>query len=250
MQIFLAGNAPFEPHGIYKSTLHNWKPYILESFCYANEDTEKLIPFFGDFLLDSGAFTFMQNCKAGSGIDWLEYIDRYADFIKRNDIQKFFELDIDSLVGYEKVLEYREILESKVGRPCIPVWHKSRGMKEFTKMCDEYSYAAIGGIVSKEIKPDLYKCFPTMISEAHKRGCKLHGLGFTDMKWLPICHFDSVDSTSWTAGNRYGIVYTFTGKDVKQIKCPKGKRLADARKVALINYSEWLKFQMYADKNL
>lgn len=251
MRLFLAGNEPFGSGSMYKSGLYGgWKPYILESFYYANEDTEKLIPFFGDFLLDSGAFTFMQSQKSAVDIDWLEYIDRYASFIVRNNVEKFFELDIDAIVGYDKVLELRRVLEQKVGRPCIPVWHKSRGLESFLRMCDEYSYAAIGGIVAKEIKPESYKCFPKMISEAHKRGCKLHGLGFTSTKWLPICHFDSVDSTSWTVGNRYGYIYRFVGKDIKQIKCPKGKRLADARKVAFINYSEWIKFQIWAVENL
>ena len=130
------------------------------------------------------------------------------------------------------------------------VWHKLRGIEEFKTMCDEYEYAAIGGIVSKEITQDQYKAFPTLISEAHKRGCKLHGLGFTNLAWLPICHFDSVDSTAWTTGNRFGHVYKFNGKTMIKIDVPKGKRIADSRKVALINYTEWIKFQKYAEKNL
>lgn len=33
------------------------------TFYYADEITEKLIPYFGEFLLDSGAFTFMMSSK-------------------------------------------------------------------------------------------------------------------------------------------------------------------------------------------
>jgi len=121
---------------------------------------------------------------------------------------------------------------------------------EFQNMCREYDYAAIGGIVSGEIKSNQYKAFPMMIDEAHKNGCKLHGLGFTTLSWLPKCHFDSVDSTAWTTGNRFGFIYQFTGTTMKKIDCPKGKRLGDSRKVALINYSEWIKFQQYAERNL
>lgn len=228
--------------------LKKWKPYILESFFYTDESTEKLLPLFGDFLLDSGAFTFMMG---SSGIvDWEEYIERYADFITRNNIKKFFELDIDAVVGYEEVLRYRKKLETLTNRQCIPVWHKNRGVKEFLRMCDEYNYAAIGGVVTKEIPRDQYKFFQQMISEAHKRGCKLHGLGFTNLQWLPKCHFDSVDSTAWTAGNRFGFVYHFDGKTMQKIKCPRGMRLTDSRKVALINYTEWVKFQQYAEKKL
>lgn len=247
MQVYLAGVAPWKETGMYDEAIKTHRPYILESFYYANEDTERLLPYFGDFLLDSGAFTFMQNAKAG--VNWEEYIERYADFINRNKVNKFFELDIDSIVGYSKVLEYRRKLENLTGKQPIPVWHKSRGIKEFKKMCDEYSYVSIGGIVAKEIRREQYVAFPSMISEAHRRGAKIHGLGFTSLDWLPKCHFDSVDSTAWTTGNRFGFVYQFNGTTMVKHDVPKGKRL-DGRKGALINYIEWVKFQKYAETHL
>lgn len=266
MRIFLAGggfsltdeNIPCghdtiqrekESWGGFSKAIINHRPYILESFYYTDEDTERLLPYFGDFLLDSGAFTFMQGNHSGK-INWEEYIERYADFINRNRIEKFFELDIDSVVGYKKVLEYRKKLEQLTSKPCIPVWHKSRGIQDFKKTCDEYGYVAIGGIVSGEIKSDEYGKFPALIKEAHKRGAKIHGLGFTALNWLKVCHFDSVDSTAWTTGNRFGFIYKFTGKTMIKIDAPKGKRLGDSRRVALINYTEWIKFQKYAETHL
>lgn len=248
MRLFLAGVAPWRSGGGYDPIIREFKPFILESFFYADEDTERLIPYYGDFLLDSGAFTFMQG-KGGTP-NWEEYLERYADFINRNHIEKFFELDIDSVVGYDQVLKYRKRLESLTGKPCIPVWHKSRGIGEFWKMCDEYGYAAIGGIVSREIKPEQYGAFPKMIKEAHSRKCKIHGLGFTALKWLDKCHFDSVDSTAWTTGNRFGHLYKFDGKTVVKIDNEKGKRFADSRRAALINFTEWLKFQKWAVTHL
>lgn len=251
MKIYLAGVAPWRggQERIYDDAIMKHRPYILESFYYTDEDTERLLPYFGDFLLDSGAFTFMQGNHSGK-INWEEYIERYADFINRNRIEKFFELDIDSVVGYKKVLEYRKKLEQLTSKPCIPVWHKSRGIQDFKKTCDEYGYIAIGGIVAKEITQDEYPKLPVLINEAHKRGAKIHGLGFTALNWLKICHFDSVDSTAWTTGNRFGFVYKFTGKTMTKIDAPKGKRLGDSRKVALINYTEWIKFQKYAETHL
>ena len=218
--------------------------YILESFYYMTDELEKLIPLMDGFLLDSGAFTFMQNTK--TKIDWINYIKRYAEFIRKNDIKLFFELDIDSIVGYPKVIEYRKLLENLTGRKCIPVWHKSRGIQEFYKMCDKYDYVAIGGIVTGEITKDEYKIFPQMIKEAHKRGAKVHGLGFTNLGLLPKIHFDSVDSTAWTTGNRFGHLYRFNGKTLDKVKVPKGKRLADSKRAAEINFREWRRFQKYA----
>ena len=236
--------------GGFDKAIINYKPYILESFFYADEDTERLIPLFGDFMLDSGAFTFMQDNK--NHCNWDEYIERYAAFIVRNNVQKFFELDIDSVVGYEKVKEYRRKLENLTGRQCIPVWHNNRGKDEFIRMCQEYPYVAIGGLVggNTEYSKKYWKYFPWFISTAHKNNAKIHALGFTSIEGIKTYHFDSVDSTAWTAGNRFGFIYKFDGKDMKKINCPKGKRLKDSKKIALINYKEWIKFQQYAETHL
>ena len=234
--------------GGYYESIKEYRPYILESFYYCDEDTERLLPYFGDFLLDSGAFTFMQG--TGSSTNWDAYIERYAAFINRNRISKYFELDIDSVVGYDRVKVFRKQLESLTGKPCIPVWHLSRGLDEYKRMCDEYDYVAIGGIVSGEIKSTKYYAFPALISEAHKRGAKVHGLGFTALDWLKTCHFDSVDSTAWTTGNRFGFLYYFDGHTMRKKDAPKGHRIVESRAAALNNYTEWIKFQKYADKHL
>ena len=229
----------------------NWKPYILESFYYADKDEiQKLMPYFGDFLLDSGAFTFMQNSK--THVNWNDYLERYADFINEYNIEKFFELDIDSVVGYDNVLKLRDKLETLTGKRCIPVWHLSRGKEEFLRMCDEYPYVAIGGIVSKEIKQTQYKYFPYFISEAHKRGAKIHGLGFTNLEGMRTYHFDSVDSTAWTTGNRFGHVYKFDGKTITKQNKPDGTRMPKekSRELAVNNFIEWCRFQQYAEGNL
>ena len=221
---------------------------ILESFYYADGWTEWAIPYMKNFMLDSGAFTFMTSHKGK--VDWNDYLRRYADFINKNNVQLFFELDVDSVTGYKKVLEMRKFLERETGKQPIPVWHKSRGKEEFLKMCDEYKYVAIGGIVSKEITRHEYKYFPWFINEAHKRGCKIHGLGFTNLEGIKKYHFDSVDSTSWTTGNRFGAIYRFNGTTMEKYDKKEGQRLADSRAVAIHNFNEWVKFQKYAESNL
>ena len=224
------------------------KTNILQSFYYCNEFTEKIIiPKSKNFMLDSGAFTFF---SAGGAVDWNEYIKKYANFIKRNNITLYFELDIDKLIGYDNVLYYRKKLEDMTGKPCIPVWHKSRGKDEFIKMCEQYNYVSIGGIVSKEIKQTEYPFFTWFINEAHKRGCKIHGLGFTNLQGLTKYHFDSVDSTAWVSGNRFGSVYKFNGKTMIKYDKKQGQRLADYKAVAIHNFREWVKFQQYAEKYL
>lgn len=141
-----------------------------------------------------------------------------------------------------------------VGYQSIPVWHPSRGMDEYYKMCEEYSYVSLGGIVSAQKGSKKYKTykslFPYMIQEAHRRGAKIHGLGFTALGMLKDCHFDSVDSTAWTTGNRYGYLYYFDGKTMQKKDVPKGHRIGKVKEAALNNYCEWIKFQKWADTHL
>lgn len=245
--MFLATEAILTGGGF--SSVQNHRPFILESFYYVDADTERLMPHFGDFLLDSGAFTFLQG-KHNGKINWGEYVERYADFINRNNVQKFFELDIDSVTGYKKVLEYRRMLEKLTAKQCIPVWHKSRGINEYYRHCEEYPYVGIGGYVIKELEPKEFKAFPAMIRYAHAHNAKVHCLGFTRLSDLPKYHFDSVDSTAWTTGNRFGYLYKFDGKTMRKIDKPQGMKLKDSRQVALRNYTEWVKFQIYAERNL
>lgn len=254
MLLHLAGQAPWKEEGLYDDAIKGAKKeggiHILESFYYADDFTERMIPYFGKFLLDSGAFTLFTNKSKGNNVVWEEYVDRYADFIVRNKVERFFELDIDKLIGYDRVLALRRRLEQKAGRQCIPVWHKFRGKDKFLRMCDEYKYVSIGGIVSKEITPQEYKYFPWFIDTAHKAGAKIHGLGFTALSLLPKYHFDSVDSTAWTTGNRFGAVYRFTGTTIEKIGKKPGQWFKDSRAVAINNFNEWVKFQKYAEAKL
>lgn len=222
--------------------------YNLISYYSINKSCEAIIKGSKDFLLDSGAFSFFS--KQDEETNWEEYIKKYADFIIQNKIKHFFELDIDPIVGYQKVLKYRRMLERLTGRRCIPVWHKSRGIEEFKKTCFEYSYIAIGGIVTREIIPQEYSLLIPMLKEAHRQNTKVHGLGFTSTRELKRIHFDSVDSTNWSYG-RYGHFWEFTKtNDMVMHHRPQGKRCSNRAGIQAHNLKEWIKFQRYAEKNL
>lgn len=104
MKIFLAGTASHE-----QIVTQHCPLYVLESYYYFKPWQIELIKKSEMFLLDSGAFTFLQNAKAH--VDWDRYIENYAEFINQNNVKYFFELDIDAIVGYSKVVDFREKLE-------------------------------------------------------------------------------------------------------------------------------------------
>ena len=221
---------------------------ILQSAIYLTDDIKKLIPQFNNFMLDSGAFTFMTQSKNKS-INWDEYIDDYINLINEHKIKLYFELDIDGIIGYDKVLAIRKKLERETGVQPIPVWHKRLGKEEWFKMCDEYPYVALGGIAAKEFSQNEHKHFTWFINEAHKRNAKIHGLGYTSINGLYKYHFDSVDSSSWTAGNRFGSIYTFDGKKMQITQKPAGTRVK-SKETAIHNFAEWVKFAKWADTHL
>ena len=203
------------------------------------------------FLIDSGAFYFMtHDNQSADALDG--YTDEYIRFINEYDIKYFFEMDVDVLVGYEKVLEFRKRIEDGTGKKVIPVWHKSRGKEAFFQMCDQYDYVAIGGIASGEIKPPEYKYFHWFINTAHDYGCKIHGLGFTSLNGLYEYRFDSVDSTTWCQGARHRVMYRFNGRRMEQYLMIGDEHMTlDLRHdINRNNLREWIEFQKYADTHL
>lgn len=249
MRVYLAGDSYLREILASKTDEELSNLYLLRTFA---SKEPWFLPYYAkakDIILDSGAFTFMAGKNANS-VDWEEYIERYAGFIKATGVKHFIELDIDCVVGYERVKELRKKLIFLTNKQPIPVWHKSRGKEEYLKMCDEFSYVALGGIAIKNWTRKEFKYMPWFIEQAHKHNARIHGLGFTCFKELEQLHFDSVDSSSWTIGSRFGSVNRFDGTKVANISRPAGSRVTDQRKLAMHNFNEWVKYQQYAEKML
>lgn len=254
MDVYLAAAASCNSHVLEGRSDYN-ELFLLDSYAYASDIVESYIPKVGKFLLDSGAFTFVASTKVAN-VDWVAYVDRYAEFIKKNNVSLFFELDIDKLIGYEAVLKLRKRLEIKAEKQCIPVWHKSRGKQAFIDMCKEYPYVSIGGLVgdgsagAKEYTATVQRYFPWFIDTAHVNGARIHALGFTNFEGLGRYHFDSVDSASWTSGHRFGGVCVFDGDRITHMPKKGNLRMADWKAIARHNFNEWVKFQRYAKEHL
>lgn len=211
--------------------------YNLMSYFYLNKQTQV-----GEFirdnseeiLIDSGAHSFQK----GKTVDWLNYTKEYADFIVKFDkpnVIGYFEMDVDNIIGYEKVLELRKILES-VSDKIIPVWHKNRGVEDYKKMCEQYAgkIVAVTGFKNEDIKDEQYLMF---LKEAKKYNCKVHCLGMTRKKLLDGVPFDYVDSSSWKQQALFGRI---NGKKVDKDFSRKHRYL-----VLLESYKEAMKMQEY-----
>jgi hypothetical protein len=177
--------------------------YNLMSFYYLtkNDNYKEILRKSEKVLIDSGAHSFQK----GKRVKWYEYTESYAEWIKKHDCDKilgYFEMDVDNVIGYEKVLELRKIL-LKATNKIIPVWHKNRGIEDYIDMCKNYEFdiVAISGFKNEDIVDSQYQRF---VNVAHKYGKKIHGLGLTRIDILDKVNFDSVDSSTWLQGVVYG----------------------------------------------
>ncbi len=150
--------------------------------------------------------------------------------------------------GIDFVEGIRKKIETRTNRPCIPVWHKGRGVEYWKYMCDNYSYVAIGGLVF-HVKKSEYELIRQMVDYAYYKNIKVHGLGFTKVNELEHYKFYSVDSASWVKGASLGPHrHDFDGTKMIMRKIHKKniKVLLDK----LVNYNgiQWCKYQKYMDK--
>ena len=221
--------------------------HILQSYAYDFKGVEKYYPMCKSVMLDSGAFTVMNSKNKRNNFDPMKYCKDYANHIKQNNIDLFLELDIEGDYGFEVYRDCLHQLQDITGRQPIYVFHKWRGLNYYKEIVKRVPYVALGDVSVGAGSREIYKYFPWFINEAHKRKVKIHGLGFTHLKKLHEYHFDSVDSTSWVFGNKFGSVYKFDGKTIQKHDKPIGHTLANSRKTAVNNYIEWVKFQKYAE---
>lgn len=223
--------------------------HILLSYAYAKKE---YIPYYSmckSLLMDSGAFTIM-NSKAGrNNFNPLEYTKQYGKHIKEHNIENFLELDIDGVYGFEVYRDCLYCLQDITGRQPIPVFHKWRGIDYYKELVKKYDYIAIGDVSIGAGSRELYKYFPWFLEEAHKNNCKVHGLAFTSLPDLRFMPFDSVDSSSWTAGSRFARPVLFDGHTGIQFDARRTneKQLCHNKMVFLHDFIEWKKLAVYMD---
>lgn len=247
MILYLAGDSEWQKlaKGI------DYKTNRLDSYFYLKLKDDPHIDKYDNFLLDSGAFTYMRNKKLKT--DWNQYVEEYAEYIKHRNIKNYIEMDIDSIIGVKDTLKLRSRLESLTGLQSIPCWHFIRGKQAWIDIVKEYSYASISlsGLTdtSKQFIKSGYKYLPWFLEQAKKHDCKVHGLGFTQSAKLPHFRFHSVDSSTWLNGGKYGFINMFDPISGRmRIIQRKGRLKANEGREH--NFKQWILFQRYAEKYL
>ena len=209
--------------------------HVLWSYYYIQEMRrekfiEKLQNEYPDvsFILDSGAFTYWSKFKSEPHklMPWRVYRRRYFQYIDAtwDKWARIAELDLDETfpdgkggyeITYEMLADWREeMIDRWPAAPIMPVWHGMRGPEEWTSYVRDprFRYLAIGsgnpglGFVRK------------LILEAHQWNKLVHGFGMTrvatELKHLP---YDTVDSTSWLMGQKFGTIFIFRNNMFRRV---------------------------------
>ena len=208
-KIFLSGIGSSKERAIHRTFK---VPYILDSIVDMPITPSKLVRNYFDYiknnnieyLLDSGAFTYMNNPKKDFNLQ--EHLQRYCYYINEFDIQNFFELDLDVFMSLEDIENIRRKIYLETHKKPIIVHHFERGQEYWLKTCKENELIAIGGLAinPKYKNSENWPILLEKCEEAHSYNTKVHGLGFTPLTLLNshTMFFDTVDSTTWNYSKR------------------------------------------------
>lgn len=167
------------------------------------------------WFLDSGAFTYATFAATGNRkippVD--KYVQLYMDYVADagEGFSRVTELDLDGIetldIPYEQVQEWlEEMLVRFPHLPVMPTFHGWRGEAEWDRYCNDprIKCMAIGrGTNNLGLQRRL-------VMKAMAKGKPVHGFAMTKFKsTLQLVPYDSVDSTSWVMGQKYGLTYIF-----------------------------------------
>lgn len=167
-----------------------------------------------NWFLDCGSYTYFAALKYKKELPKPEkYVERYFDYIDRygHRFCRVAEPDLDVAfqdITFHDVNNWREqMLKVWPDLPITPVWQGTRGPLEWEKICldPRIRHTALG---SGHSDPGM---LALLVNRAHRANKTVHGFAMTRMKIFDYVHFDSVDSTSWVSGQKFGTLYVWRG---------------------------------------
>lgn len=175
---------------------------ILIAYPYWNDEFSRGLLEAGDrveWILDSGAFTAF---KGGKPIDFAAY----CEFIEALPVrpERYFVLDV---IGDPKATRANyEAMLARGLRP-VPIFTRGEDRSALDAYYETSDVVAIGGLVKTTGKFGFVRGVMEMVA-----GRKVHWLGFNNAKFVAYYKPYMVDSSSWSYGFRFGLVYTYLGK--------------------------------------
>jgi len=155
-----------------------------------------------DLFADSGGFTAH---SLGQDIT----VDQYADWLHRWEDRFDVYANLDAIGSDEE--SARETLANQAemeahGLAPAPVFHGGEPWRFLEAYCERYDYVCLGGMVAHGMPAAMRWCAQAF-QIGQKHGTRFHGFGQTNLRIIKTFPWYSIDSSSWGAGHRYGIVH-------------------------------------------
>ena len=172
--------------------------------------------------IDSGAYTYNTDPKFAEYTleQWEEQIHEYLNWVRKHkdSIFAIADLDIQYLVGYDKVVEWRkkyfEPFMLETGVPVCFIYHEE-GQDIWEYMCKRYPYVGISLNIDRDVDETELK---NKFKVAEKYNTLIQGMASTRTGMLTQYPFYTVDSTTWNVGLKYGEISVWTGTKMIRAK--------------------------------
>lgn len=165
---------------------------------------ENILKYKPDMILDSGAFTAFTK-----GVEIA--IDKYADCLKRHGKHFKFYFNLDVIGNPKKSEDNLKYLQDQ-GLSPVPVFQRGDTLGNLYAMLERYPRVAIGGVAGTN---DVIPYLKYFVDRPDIDSRKLHLLGISSAANISYFRPGTCDSSSWTAGMRYGRMTIFKlGKEV------------------------------------
>lgn len=174
---------------------------------------------------DSGAFSA---ATLGTTIKLADYAAWLKDW--QHLITTAATLDV---IGDPDATQRNTTALEDMGLRVLPVFHTGSPWDRLEKLCAQYPYVALGGMVpyskmTGEVMRWLVRC--SRIGAEH--GTVFHGFGQTGVTAMASLPFYSVDSSTWSTGARYGWMFLWDESRANMARIRTGTQ--DARRYARV----------------
>lgn len=157
---------------------------------------------------DSGAFTAMSMKQA------IDVADYRAWLLDHHELFTVYaNLDV---IGNDRATAKNQRTLEAAGLSPLPVFHVGESWATLRRMAKAYDQVALGGMVSFKRGANVGSWIAQAFREVDGRA-RLHGFGVTRWEFMRDFAWESVDSTTWVSGDKYGAQLVWLGSRLIQL---------------------------------
>jgi hypothetical protein len=241
-RIYLAGAESIE---LLKQLVENDSKNIMLSFFYIQQ--RHALPHILTLLkqhpdlkvfLDSGSQTFLQKDHGDPQVYWKAYYALLREHGHRFEYASEFDIDgyqwvnardkrKPQTVSDEQIEVWRDDLAELGSVPIVPVWHLARGKAALDALIADPRFPHIAfGRDGLDFKGE----GGALINKVHAWNKTAHGFGQSAIDSLKMVKFDTVSSTTWLVGQRFGDAFIFEGGHLRRLYASSKRGKAERKK--------------------